>query len=76
MSLRTFTAYIEYDPETELYVGIIPSLAGAHSQGATLDELQRNLEEVAALCLEERGTGKEDIEPDTFVGLQRIAVEA
>ena len=26
MSNNTFTAYIEYDPDTKLYVGIVPSL--------------------------------------------------
>ena len=51
---RTFTAYIEYDPDTALYVGSIPGLRGAHSQGATLDELQRNLQEVVELILDER----------------------
>ena len=51
--MQTFTAYIEFDPETSLYVGMIPSIPGAHSQGATLDELQANLKEVLALCLEE-----------------------
>ena len=54
MSAYTFTAYVEYDPETTLYVGIVPSLPGAHSQGATLDELHENLREVIALCLEEK----------------------
>lgn len=49
----TYTAYIEYDPDTRLYVGIIPALPGAHSQAATLDELHQNLQEVAELCLEE-----------------------
>ena len=42
--MRTFTAYIEYDPETMLYAGIVPGIPGAHTQGATLDELQKNLE--------------------------------
>ncbi|MGC1374615.1 MAG: type II toxin-antitoxin system HicB family antitoxin [Anaerolineales bacterium] len=51
MSL-TFTAYVEYDPETKLYVGAIPGIPGAHTQGATLDELQQNLKEVLSLCLE------------------------
>lgn len=51
--MRTFTAYIEWDPETKLYVGIIPGIPGAHTQGATLDELQKNLKEVLELCLEE-----------------------
>ncbi len=76
MSLRTFTAYIEYDPDTKLYVGTVPSLPGAHSQGATLDELRVNLEEVIALCLEEKAARQEPVEDDTFVGTQRIAVNA
>jgi len=49
----TLTAYVEFDPETNLYVGLIPGIPGAHTQGATLDELQQNLREVLALCLEE-----------------------
>jgi predicted RNase H-like HicB family nuclease len=74
MTARTYTAYVEYDPETKLYVGIVPSLPGAHSQGATLDELQHNLEEVVALCLEEKAERGEPVEDDRFVGLQKIAV--
>lgn len=53
--MKTFTAYIEYDPEIALYVGFIPGVSGAHSQGAMLDELQQNLKEVLELCLEEGG---------------------
>lgn len=53
MARYLFTAYVEKDPATGLYVGIVPNLPGAHTQGATLDELQRNLEEVIELCLEE-----------------------
>jgi predicted RNase H-like HicB family nuclease len=34
--VRTFTAVIERDPETRLYVGYVPGFAGAHSQGETL----------------------------------------
>lgn len=47
------TGYIEKDPETGLYVGIVPSIPGAHTQAETLDELQKNLKEVVELCLEE-----------------------
>ncbi|MBZ0317204.1 MAG: type II toxin-antitoxin system HicB family antitoxin [Anaerolineae bacterium] len=53
--MKTFTAYIEFDPETNLYVGIVPGIQGAHTQGATLGELQQNLKEVLELCLEELG---------------------
>jgi predicted RNase H-like HicB family nuclease len=52
-AMRTFTAYIEFDPETKLYVGIVPGIPGAHTQAETLDELQANLKEVVELCLEE-----------------------
>ena len=51
--MKTFTAYVEWDPETGLYVGIVPAVPGAHTQGATLDELQQNLKEVLELFLEE-----------------------
>jgi len=51
--VRTFTAYVEFDPETDLCVGIVPGIPGAHTQAATLDELQQNLKEVLELCLEE-----------------------
>jgi predicted RNase H-like HicB family nuclease len=46
-------AYIERDPETGLYVAVVPGIPGAHTQGDTLDELQKNLKEVLELCLEE-----------------------
>lgn len=30
--MRTFTAYLEWDPDTQLYVGIVPGVPGAHTQ--------------------------------------------
>ncbi|MEW5867728.1 MAG: type II toxin-antitoxin system HicB family antitoxin [Chloroflexota bacterium] len=54
--MKTFTATIEFDPKTKLYAGFVPGVPGAHSQGATLDELQVNLKEVLELCLEELST--------------------
>jgi predicted RNase H-like HicB family nuclease len=50
---KTLTAYVEYDRESKLYVGMVPGIRGAHTQAATLDELQENLLEVLELCLEE-----------------------
>jgi predicted RNase H-like HicB family nuclease len=47
----TFTAVIERDADTGLLVGYVPGFAGAHSQGATLDELHRNLREVIECSL-------------------------
>ena len=72
--MRTFTAYVEWDPETRLYVGVIPGVPGAHTQGATLDELQRNLKEVLEVCLQEYQGSIEDL--PHFVGIQQIEVTA
>jgi len=68
--LRVFTAVVERCPDTGLYVGYVPGLPGAHSQGKTLDELRENLKEVIELLLEE---GEPEVESE-FVGIQTIAV--
>jgi predicted RNase H-like HicB family nuclease len=69
-NMRSFTAVVERCPETKLYVGFIPGFPGAHSQGATLDELQGNLQEVLALLLED---GEPKLEAE-FVGTQTVVV--
>ncbi|HCZ37058.1 MAG TPA: type II toxin-antitoxin system HicB family antitoxin [Cytophagales bacterium] len=71
----TFTATIEKDSETGLFIGYIPSLPGAHTQAATLDELSKNLEEVASLCLEE--LAEKDLEKvrSEFIGTQQVMIE-
>jgi predicted RNase H-like HicB family nuclease len=73
---RTFTAYIEHDPDTDLYVGTVPGLPGAHSQGATLDELAENLKDVIELVLEEHRAHGESVEVEQFIGIQQITVDA
>ncbi|MFH0701929.1 MAG: type II toxin-antitoxin system HicB family antitoxin [bacterium] len=70
--MKTLTAYIEYDNETELYVGIVPGIPGVHSQGETLDELNRNLKEVLELCLEENKDLLNSL--PRFIGIQQIEV--
>jgi predicted RNase H-like HicB family nuclease len=68
--MRAYTAVIEHCPDTQLYVGYVPGFAGAHSQGATLDELQANLREVIAMLLED---GEPKLETE-FVGTQTVLV--
>jgi len=51
--VKTFSAYVEWDPDTRLYVGTVPGVPGAHTQAATSDELRGNLKEVLELCLEQ-----------------------
>ena len=68
--MRTFTAVVERDPETKLFVGYIPGFTGAHSQGATLDELQENLREVVSMLMED---GEPKLEAE-FIGTQAISI--
>ncbi len=68
--MRTFTAVVERDPDTGLFVGYVPGFPGAHSQGETLDELNRNLREVLEMLLEE---GEPDLESE-FIGTQTVPV--
>lgn len=68
--MQIFTAVVEKCPETGFYVGYIPGFPGAHSQGETLDELNRNLKEVIEMLLED-GSPKFETE---FVGTQTVKV--
>jgi predicted RNase H-like HicB family nuclease len=68
--MRTYTAVIERDPVTNLFVGYVPGFPGAHSQGETLDELRENLREVIAMLLED---GEPRLEGE-FVGIQTLSV--
>lgn len=67
--MRTFTAVVERDADTGLFVGYVPGFAGAHSQGETLDELNKNLREVVSMLLED---GEPELEAE-FVGTQTIS---
>jgi predicted RNase H-like HicB family nuclease len=70
--MTTFTAYIEFDEETKLYVGSVPGVPGAHTQAASLDELRANLQEVLELCVEKRADLRERL--PKFIGVQQIEV--
>ncbi len=68
--MKVFTAVIERCPDTGVYVGHIPGFPGAHSQAATLDELNANLREVIEMLLED---GEPKLEAG-FVGTQSVVV--
>jgi predicted RNase H-like HicB family nuclease len=68
--MRDYTAVIERCPDTGLFVGYVPGFPGAHSQGETLDELQRNLAEVIGMLVEE---GEPKLESE-FIGTQKVQV--
>lgn len=66
----SYTAVVERDPDSGLYVGYVPGFAGAHSQGATRDELDANLREVIAMLLED---GAPALEAE-YVGTQTVVL--
>ncbi len=68
--MHTYTAVIENCRDTGLYVGHVPGLPGAHSQGETLEELNDNLREVISMIL---GDGTAAV-PGDFVGTQVVVV--
>lgn len=68
-TMKQFTAVIEKCADTGLYVGYVPGIPGAHSQGETLDELNNNLKEVIEMLLEEGVKSESE-----FVGTQLVSV--
>lgn len=68
--MHLYTAVVEKCSDTGLFVGFVPGFRGAHAQGETLDELNRNLREVIAMLLED---GPPELESE-FVGTQMVMV--
>ena len=68
--MHVFTAVVERCPDTNLYVGSVPGFPGAHTQGETLDELNKNLKEVIEMLMED---GVPRLEAE-FVGTQTVMV--
>lgn len=52
---KIYTAVVEYDAESKMYIGSVIDMSGAHTQAATIDELRENICEVIELCLEDSG---------------------
>ena len=69
-AMKVYSAVIERCPQTGRFVGFVPDFPGAHSRGATLDEVHRNLHDVIAMPLEDG----EPILESEFVGVQNGAV--
>ncbi len=68
--MRAFTAVVERDSASGLFVGYVPGWPGAHSQDASLEELRENLREVIELLLED---GEPRLETE-FIGTQTVQV--
>ena len=68
--MKSFTAVIEKDAQTGIYVGYVPGWPGAQSQGDTVEELRNNLAEVISMLLED---GEPKLEAQ-FVGTEQLKV--
>jgi len=68
-----FTAFIEKDPESGMYVGTVPNLPGAHTFAETIDDLHNKLAEVIMLCLEEMDRDEITTLP-IFKGITQVEV--
>ncbi len=68
--MKAFTAVVERCTETGLYVGYVPGLPGAHSQGGTIEELRLNIEEVLQMLNED---GQLELESE-FIGTQIVTI--
>jgi len=69
---RSFDVVIERD-EDGMYVASVPSLAGCHTQAASLDALMERTREAIKLCLDVEGLPPAKLE---FIGLQRVVIAA
>ena len=69
MNKRTFPIIIEKD-EDGFYVAINPSLEGCYSQGKTMEEALKNVQEATELCLEE--LAEDELPKDSAVSVHLI----
>ena len=72
---HSFTAYIEWDEESKMYIGSVPTIKGAHTYANSLDQLQTNLQEVISLCLKEMDSD-EIMNLPSFAGVTQVNVWA
>ena len=69
MNKRTFPIIIEKD-EDGFFVAVNPSLQGCYSQGKTIEEALKNVQEATELCLED--VSADDLPADTSVSVHLI----
>ena len=69
MKNQTFAVYIEQD-EDGIFIGSIPSLPSCHAEGKTLEEMLKELKDVAKLCQRNHHPEK----PMRFVGIQNLEI--
>ena len=70
----TYTAVVEFDAASGMYIGSVPQLPGALTQAASLDELRTNLKEVIELVLADMAAHGEEPSAAQFVGTQQLTI--
>lgn len=74
MKTYRYVAVVEYDKGSKMYIGSIPSLPGALTQGKSIDEVEKNLKEVADLILTENPEYQNNHREMKYVGSLNIEV--
>ena len=69
--IKEFQVIIEKDTDGWL-IADVPALKGCHTQAKSYDTLMHRIKEAIELCLEV----ERDFQPNEFIGLQRVLVEA
>lgn len=80
MKKREFKVIVERD-EDGFFVASVPALPGCHTQGKTMEELQENVRDVIALCLDvaktdrayQKAIAERAYEP-SFIALETVSV--
>lgn len=74
MAILQFNVIFEVD-EDGYYVASVPAIPGCYTQGKSLEVAKKRIKEVIKLCLEE-DTGNYQSLPDSFIGIDRVTVNA
>lgn len=51
--MKSYTIPVVIESDAEGYVASCPTIQGCYTQGATYEEVARNIKEAATLCLED-----------------------
>lgn len=74
MNVYDFKVFIEPDEEAGGYVVSCPSLPGCYSEGDTIEEALKNIEEAILLCLEDMREQKLPIPNPTGTLIGSVAI--
>ncbi len=71
---QQFVAHIEFDKESNMYYGYVPSLPAVHSFAPTIDQLNIYLKEVLELCIEELSNEEIEDSISSYIGTSVLMI--